>query len=229
MDPRRYTPPKIQDPKTAVVTSPPHGQATRRCPNLHSWGGRVPRALSPPISNSVWVRCVDGVWGGAGLGKHAPGESGGVRHPQFFWLVRQRVRGAPACMLSPPTGDGDTAVTPCGTTHPRPSTREGVVNYSARLGKRVPKSALAGGGPAPCHHALIAPPVRVRAKRKGGQGKAGPAPAPRFWARVNRFGSCPPPNLVDNTGEGGGVRRAANPACAHPWAQEGARHVEGAR
>ena len=172
---------------------------------------------------------MDGVWGGAGLGKHAPGESGGVRHPQFFWLVRQRVRGAPACMLSPPTGDGDTAVTPCGTTHPRPSTREGVVNYSARLGKRVPKSALAGGGPAPCHHALIAPPVRVRAKRKGGQGKAGPAPAPRFWARVNRFGSCPPPNLVDNTGEGGGVRRAANPACAHPWAQEGARHVEGAR
>ena len=39
MDPRRYTPPTIQDPKTAVVTSPPHGQATRRCPNLHSWGG----------------------------------------------------------------------------------------------------------------------------------------------------------------------------------------------
>ena len=138
----------------------------------------------------------------------------------FFWLVRQRVRGAPACMLSPPTGDGDTAVTPCGTTHPRPSTREGVVNYSARLGKRVPKSAPAGGGPAPCHHALIAPPVRVRVSRKGGQGKAGPAPAPRFWARVNRFGSCPPPNLVDNTGEGGGVRRAA---------KFFARHVEGAR
>ena len=68
MDPRRYTPPKTQDPKTAVVTSPPHGQATRRCLNLHSWGGRVPRALSPPISNSVWVRCVDRVWGGAGLG-----------------------------------------------------------------------------------------------------------------------------------------------------------------
>ena len=194
MDPRRYTPPKTQDPKTAVVTSPPHGQATRRCPNLHSWGGRVPRALSPPISNSVWVRCVDGVWGGAGLGKHAPGESGGVRHPQFFWLVRQRVRGAPACMLSPPTGDGDTAVTPCGTTHPRPSTREGVVNYSARLGKRVPKSALAGGGP-PLVITLSSHPLSESAPNER-EARAKQVLHPRLWlGQGQQVRVLPPPPI----------------------------------
>jgi hypothetical protein len=32
-------------------------------------------------------------------------------------------------------------------------------------------------------------PVRVRVSRKGGKGRAGPVPAPRFWARVIRFGS----------------------------------------
>ena len=31
----------------------------------------------------------------------------------------------------------------------------------------------------------------------------------------------PPPNLVDNTGEGAGVRRAANPSSAHPCVQKG--------
>ena len=32
---------------------------------------------------------------------------------------------------------------------------------------------------------------------------------------------APPANLVDNTGEGGSVRRAANPSRAHPWVTEG--------
>ena len=217
MDPRRYTPPKTQDPKTAVVTSPPHGQATRRCPNLHSWGGRVPRALSPPISNSVWVRCVDRVCGGAGLSKHAPGDTGGVRHPQFFWLVRQRFRGAPACMLSPPTGDGDTEVTPCGTTHPHPrvwsTTLPGLVSgFRSRLwpAEGLPLVITLSSHPlsesAPNEREARAKQV-LHPRRGFGPGSTGSGPAP-------------PSNLVDNTGEGGGVRRAA---------KFFARHVEGAR
>ena len=43
------------------------------------------------------------------------------------------------------------------------------------------------------------------------------------------LGPAPPFNLADSTGEGGDVRRAAKSACAHPWAQKGAPHFEGAR
>ena len=61
-----------------------------------------------------------------------------------------------------------------------------------------------------CQYAPIKPPVRVRAKRKGGQGLHPSACSSiRFWVRVIRFGSCPLPDLVGNTDEGGGVRRAA--------------------
>jgi hypothetical protein len=43
------------------------------------------------------------------------------------------------------------------------------------------------------------------------------------------IGSFPLSDLVDNTDEGGGVRRAANSACSYPWVQKGAQHVEGAQ
>ena len=63
--PRRYTLPKTQDPKTAVVTSLPHGQATRRCPNLHSLGGEG--APGPAATNlELCLGEVRGSGGGGG-------------------------------------------------------------------------------------------------------------------------------------------------------------------
>jgi hypothetical protein len=192
--PGRYTPSKTQDPKTAVVTPPPHR------------GGRTR------------------------LGKHAPGETVGVRHPQLFGCSRQHFRGAPACMLSTPTGDGETAVTPCGMTHPRPSTRGGCAQPICPAwfaGSEVCSCRRRAFSMSSCSHCTPCPSPRLP---KGGAGQS------RACTRALVLGQGdqvrilpPPPNLVDSTGEGGGVRRTAKSDCAHQWVQKGARHVEGAR
>ena len=75
---------------------------------------------------------------------------------------------------------------------------------------------------------LIKPPVRVCARRKGGQGQqdlhpsAGPVglaflsfesgsgnPSIKFWVSDDQVWVLPLPDLVGNTDEGGGARRAA--------------------
>ena len=93
-------------------------------------------------------------------------------------------------MWCPPTGDGDPEVAACGTTH----TLDPVPECGQPLcptwfaGSEVRSGSWRTFSRSSCSHRTPCSSPRLCVSREGGQGKAGPAAATWFWARVIRVG-----------------------------------------
>ena len=133
-----------------------------------------------------------------GLGsptRHAAGASGGVRHPLFFWLIWQHIRGGPVCMLVPPNwGWCHGGNTTHGATHSHPEYPGGVWSRtSARLGastQRWPRSPEGGppGTMYPSHPLRATAPLSKTAREL--QGICSPASSGLQAQWAARLGSC---------------------------------------
>ena len=127
----------------------------------------------------------------------------------------------PHCSSCPPppprTGGGDFDDNTIWDHLPRPQYQGGVWSISLPclvVGSDVSLCLLRVSSMSSCSYHTPCPSL---CQTSFWPGPTGPIPWPRFWARMTRLGSCPPPPTSWTTLERvGGVRRATNPSYFHP-------------